>query len=281
MTDHTQETAMDQPAEFHVTVEQAGDRATDLLHAHSQLTKGRLKHAMQCGAVWLTRGKKTQRLRRQSRPLRAGDVVHLYYDPKVLDTQPIAPTLIEDAGVFSVWDKPSGLRSQGSKWGDHCTVVRWAEKHLDPQRNGFTVHRLDRAASGLIVVAHSKRAAAHLSGQFRDRIVDKRYRATVEGIPDFANDPLIIDSPIDGKAAHTEVAIHSLDPDQQTSVLNVTIKTGRKHQIRRHLAELGYPIVGDRLYGNASGDDVDLQLRAVALAFDHPETGARMEYGLC
>ena len=202
------------------------------------------------------------------------------FDHRVLDTQPIAPTLIEVAGGFSVWDKPSGLRSQGSKWGDHCTVVRWAEQHLDPQRNGFTVHRLDRAASGLIIVAHSKSAAAQLSGQFRDRTVDKRYRATVEGIVELANEPLVIDTPIDDKAAHTEVALRSTDADQQTSVLDVTIKSGRKHQIRRHLAELGHTIVGDRLYGNASSDDIDLQLRAIALAFDHPETGMRMAYKL-
>ena len=76
----------DTPTEFHITVERTGDRATELLHVQSQLTKGRIKHAMRCGAVWLTRGKKTQRLRRQSRPLRIDDVVHLYYDHRVLDT---------------------------------------------------------------------------------------------------------------------------------------------------------------------------------------------------
>src|SRR5210317_1548138 len=149
--------------ESHVTVETEGENAVDVLKNASGLPKQRIKFAMTQGAVWLTRGRNTQRLRRAKRALRVGDEVHLYYDAKILAETPVEPTLIADVGAYSVWHKPYGLRSQGSKWGDHCTVVRWAERHLEPERPGFTVHRLDRAASGLILVAHSKAMAAALS----------------------------------------------------------------------------------------------------------------------
>ena len=131
--------------EIHVEVKSASDLPVDLLSEASGISKQGVKAAMNKGAVWVTRGKTTQRLRRAKRTLRKGDEVHLYYDEFVLAMVPPEPLLLADVGAYSVWNKPCGLLSQGSKWGDHCTVVRWAEQHLKPQRPAFTVHRLDRA----------------------------------------------------------------------------------------------------------------------------------------
>ena len=233
---------------------------------------------MNQGAVWLTRGRKTQRLRRAKRALHEGDELHLYYDDAILAERPAEPTLVADRGDYSVWNKPYGLRSQGSRWGDHCTVVRWAEKNLQPERPAFTVHRLDRAASGLILIAHSKRTAAALSELFRARQVDKRYRVLVHG--DFAANagPLRADQPIDGKRAVSELSLLEASADGKHSLLEVRIETGRKHQIRRHLSDLGYPVVGDRLYGSGEEDGVDLQLTAFRLAFRCPISGDKVEY---
>ncbi|MGI9329172.1 MAG: RluA family pseudouridine synthase [Gammaproteobacteria bacterium] len=266
--------------EAHVPVRSAQDNAVDLLHLATGLSKQRIKSTMTRGAVWLTRGKKTQRLRRAKRALAEGDEIHLYYDEKILAETPIEPALLADLGGYSVWQKPYGLRSQGSKWGDHCTVVRWAEQHLQPERPAFTVHRLDRAASGLLLVAHSKSMAAALSKLFSEREIEKRYCAVVDG--DLSRSPAFIrvEEPLDEKEAISEISFRQLSTDGQRSLVDVRIETGRKHQIRRHLAGLGHPVIGDRLYGTGREDGVDLQLTAYLLAFHCPLKDAPVDYRL-
>ena len=258
----------------HVTVKDDTRTAVGLLSEDSGLSRGAVKDAMIKGAVWITRGRKTQRLRRVRRSLRAGDQLHLYFDSKVLSEQAAEPALVDDAVCYSVWNKPYGLRSQGSKWGDHCTVVRCAERRLD--RSALTVHRLDRAASGLIVLAHGRRTAAELSRQFREREVTKHYRVHVHG--EFPDNAVSVDSTLDGKPSVSHFRLLSVEGEQ--SVVEVTIETGRKHQVRRHLAEVGFPVIGDRLYGTGEEDDQDLQLKAIELGFRHPETGEAVTYRL-
>jgi tRNA pseudouridine32 synthase/23S rRNA pseudouridine746 synthase len=266
--------------EAHVRIETGDDSPIGLLQQATGLSRQRIKLAMTQGAVWVTRGRNTQRLRRAKRKLRAGDEVHLYYDAEILAEIPKEPALIADVGAYSVWDKPYGLRSQGSKWGDHCTVLRWAERHLDPERPAFTVHRLDRAANGLILVAHTKTTAAALSAQFRERKIEKRYRALVRG--DFSGhpSPLRIDEPIDGKDAISEFSLQEVIGDGEHSLVDVRIETGRKHQIRRHLAGLGHPVIGDRLYGTGEADGENLQLTAYLLALHCPINDKPVEYRL-
>ncbi len=195
------------PIEAHVLIESPEDSSVELLQRSTGLSKQRIKFAMTQGAVWITRGRNTQRLRRVKRALRVGDEIHLYYDAKILAEIPPEPTLIADVVGYSVWCKPCGMRSQGSKWGDHCTLVRWAERHLQPERSAFTVHRLDRAANGLILVAHSKSIAAALSALFQKREVEKRYQALVNG--DFSEqpNPVRLERQIDERKAISEFSL--------------------------------------------------------------------------
>lgn len=258
--------------EKHIDVTEKDNIAVDLLSSESGLSKQRIKILMQKGAIWQTIGSKTQRLRRAKKSLRQGSTVHIYYDKAVLDMVPTEPMLIVDEGHYSVWHKPYGLLSQGSKWGDHCTITRWAEQHLSPQRNSFTIHRLDRAANGLIIVGHEKKAAAALSYLFQQRQIDKRYRIWVHGQFNHAasaEQPITVTTDIDNRHAKSDFSFIEYDADKDQSLLDVSIDTGRKHQIRRHSAELGFPVVGDRLYGDIKVD-VNLQLTAYYLAFRCP-----------
>ena len=266
--------------ETHVLIESPDDRPVDLLQSETGLSKQRIKMAMTQGAVWVTRGSNTQRLRRAKRALKAGDEVHLYYDEKILAEIPAEPGMIADVGDYSVWKKPYGLRSQGSKWGDHCTIGRWVERHLRPERPAFTVHRLDRAANGLILIAHSKKVSASLSELFRERKVEKRYRALVTGDFTVHPNPLRVEQPIDEKEAVSEFSLQEVSSNGERSVVDIRIETGRKHQIRRHLADLGHPVVGDRMYGAGEADGVDLQLTAYLLAFHCPVNDKPVEYCL-
>lgn len=266
--------------ERHITVTNSGDNAVQLLHEATDLSKQKIKSAMHNGAVWLSRGNSSQRLRRATRTLLDGDQIHIYFDPRVQAETPPEPLLIEDAGGYSVWRKPSGMRSQGSKWGDHCTIMRWAEQHLHPERTAYTVHRLDLAANGLILVAHSRSIAAALAELFRERRIEKRYLAIVHG--DFSENtsPLRIETPIEAKTACSEVSFQSSSEDGHRSLVEIRIETGRKHQIRRHLADAGFPIVGDRLYGQGERDGIDLQLTAYHLAFHCPVNSRDVTYML-
>ncbi|MBT8421822.1 MAG: RNA pseudouridine synthase [Gammaproteobacteria bacterium] len=231
---------------------------------------------MNKGAVWITRGNQSQRLRRATRVLQAGDQIHFYYDERVLAETPPPARLVADCGEYSVWYKPRGMRSQGSKWGDHCTVMRWSEQHLKPERTSYTVHRLDLATHGLILIAHSKTTAASLAKLFRERAVIKHYRAVVHGRFDSNNNNdggiTNIDAPIDGKSARSDVRLIEHATDGSRSLVDVRIYTGRKHQIRRHLAAIGHPVVGDRMHGTGNTDGVDLQLTAWMLSFECPIT---------
>jgi len=240
------------------------DPAT-LLAENSELTRGQIKQAMDKGAVWLEHGKNVKRLRRVKSALKVGNTLHLYYDPEILEQEAKLTTLISDESSYSIWFKPAGMFSQGSKWSDHCTITRAAEKQL--KQNVYAVHRLDRATSGLMIIAHSKKIAAELSRMFADREIDKTYHAVVAG--DFSDRelPLRIDQELDGKQAIT-VITKILDQDESSSTLEVKIETGRKHQIRQHLALIGFPALGDRLY--ADDASVDLQLTAFQLDFICP-----------
>lgn len=260
--------------ETHLGVKSADIKAVDLLADESHLSRGQIKKAMKNGSVWLERGGHVQRLRRADRKPVAGDVLHLYFNARIQEMKPSEASLIADEGDYSVWFKPAGMYSQGSKWGDHCSISRWAEQHLQPQGNAFVVHRLDRAASGLILLAHSKKAAGQLSALFRKRQVEKEYCVQVWGC--FSAEPLCLNTDLEERSAVTHARRAALDEVAGKSLLVVRIETGRKHQIRRHLSGAGFPVVGDRLYGG--GDDQDLQLQAVRLAFTCPMTGQPRGY---
>ncbi|TMM46834.1 pseudouridine synthase family protein [Colwellia ponticola] len=238
------------------------------------LSKTELKQAISKGALWLTPAKnkkQTQRLRRLKKPLVVGDELHFYYNGQVLSAEVPQALLIKDLVDYSVWYKPYGMLSQGSKWSDHCTIARFAQQNLPNERPVFIVHRLDRAATGLIIVAHSKKAARALATMFEHHRLEKHYQIIVHGDHTSRSQPDIITSDVDGKAARSTFTCLAYDNVTQRSLIKVKIDTGRKHQIRVHAASIGMPVVGDRLHGVADNtEQSNLQLCAVSLRFICP-----------
>ncbi len=242
------------------------------------MSQGRIKDAMQKGAVWIIRpGKKRRRLRRATATLIKGDCLEIYYDPRILAIKPDRAILLKDVKEYSLWFKPPGMLSQGTDYGDHASILRQAEKTF-PGRKVFPVHRLDREAAGLILIAHSKTMAAALSTAFRDGRIAKTYHVTVRGRIDPPAGE--ISAPLDGKEARTTYHVLGCSAENDTSDLEVLIHTGRLHQIRRHLASIGHPVMGDPRYGKGNSHPDGLQLTAVRLVLDCPIRHSRTVFDL-
>ncbi len=230
-------------------------------------------------AVWLESGHSIRRIRRAKKPIKRGDTLHIYYDSQIQLQVPEPAVLVADEGEYSIWNKPYGTYSQGSKWGDHCTIYRWAERYLEPDRPAYLVHRLDRAAIGLIILAHNTYIASAFVEMFRQHTVVKYYRAIVEGNPGNIKLPFTIDDPVDDKPAETIILEAGFNPAQQTTTVLIDIKSGRKHQIRKRLCTIGHPVVGDRLYG-AKNIMLDLQSGSVLLRFTCPRENRLRTFSL-
>lgn len=266
--------------EKHIPIINHSETALNILSEQCDLTKTEIKQAITKGALWITRGNSTQRLRRIKKTLNKNEQLHFYYNESILNQIPPEALLIEDLQDYSVWYKPYSMLSQGSKWSDHCTIARWAQTHLKPERPVFIVHRLDRAATGLIIVAHTKKSAQYFSKMFEQHNLEKHYLIIIHGNHKQRPQPDIINTCVDGKSALSTFTCVKYDAIKNVSLVNVKIDSGRKHQIRVHSASIDMPVVGDRLHGIEELDinlycegtetQLNLQLCAVSLSFNCP-----------
>jgi 23S rRNA pseudouridine1911/1915/1917 synthase len=207
--------------------------------------------------------------------------------------------IVHEDGDIVVVDKPAGVAAHPAPGWSGPTVVQGllAAGHAvagagAAEREGV-VHRLDANTTGLMVVAKNNAAYSALKRAFRERAVDKRYHALVQGHPD----PLrgTIDAPIgrhpsgDGRFAVVAggrpsiTHYDTIEAFRGASLLEVDLETGRTHQIRVHMAAVAHPCVGDLLYGADPLLARKLALRrqwlhAVSLAFAHPADGRRVEF---
>lgn len=255
----------------------------DFLALHTGLSKGRIKDAMNKGAVWKRKGTGgCSRLRKATSPLsdaRNPEIsLEIYYDEDLLSLKPPAATLISDMRYYSVWYKPAGLMSQGTMFGDHCSLLRQAELFFNPRREVFLVHRLDRETSGPVLIAHTGDAAAKLSALFQKDLIEKKYQAEVLGDMASVTSGGIIDYVLDGKKAITEYEVISYDRAANRSTVRLSIRTGRLHQIRRHLDMLGFPVIGDPRYGKGNKNSGGMKLRAASLSFRCPFQNRQVEF---
>jgi 23S rRNA pseudouridine1911/1915/1917 synthase len=264
---------------------------TDQLPA---LSRGTVQGLIESGRILVDGQQRKPKFR-----MTPGEVVSVDIPPPRIDEilpDPIPLAVVyEDADVIVV-DKPAGMVVHPAPGHPRGTLANALLAHVPgisvggSQRPGI-VHRLDKDTSGLIVAAKTDRGRTALVAQWEDRSVEKSYIALVSG--SIEDEEAIIDAPIgrDPKNRQRMAVVrsgrpavsrfHVVERFLSSTLLEVTIETGRTHQIRVHLAFIGHPIVGDQTYGKARPADPPVQrhfLHASALAFQLPDgTALRLE----
>lgn len=252
----------------------------DFLEKYSGLSKSILKKVLNNGGVWIRKfaDSKRVRIRRATADIFVDSLVELFYDPKFLALEVPVPKLLLDQKEWGLWYKPQGLLSQGTDFGDHCTILRQVDKQRG-RGESYLVHRLDREAHGLVLMAYTQKAAALFSKEWQMGRVVKFYKAEVLGdITKKYPERGEITFKLDGKESKTTFEV--LSTDGITSKLLVQIHTGRLHQIRRHLDMIGFPIMGDPKYGKGNKNQEGLRLLGYSLKFRDPFSKKEFNYSL-
>jgi len=248
--------------------------------------------------------------------LRAGDRIRVTIPPprptEIRPEEIPLEILYEDSDLMVI-NKPRGMVTHPAPGAYEGTLVNAILAHTRGELSGIggverpgIVHRLDKDTTGLIVVAKNDVAHRSLSHQIASRTAERRYLALVWGNPRFER--AIVDAPIrrhpadrqrfmvseQGEVSGARRAVTELQVRERfriMALLEAKLETGRTHQIRVHCSYIGHPVVGDPVYGRRSlpkMDDPKLMellsnlggqaLHAYSLAFNHPTTGARMEF---
>ncbi|MFO7726144.1 MAG: RluA family pseudouridine synthase [Oceanipulchritudo sp.] len=273
------------------------DRADKVLAAlHSRLSRSRWQKLLKEGRVWLD-----DRVLGQTDRLRSGDTVQITLPaPVPLDLHPVPmdlEILHEDEDLLVLNKAPGRVVHPGAGTGgdtlvhgllDHC---RGALTGIGGAERPGIVHRLDKETSGALVVAKREEAFRSLAEQFAARKVKKYYTALAVGVPDPASGR--IENPVgrhpvhrtrmtcraDGREARTDYQVEASYAGVACRV-GLRLHTGRTHQIRVHLKEIGHSLLGDRMYGYREGRLGGLaipvprvMLHAARIEFIHPARG--------
>jgi len=301
--------ANSQVKRLEVGEEQSGQRLDNFLMRELKgVPKTHVYRIIRSGEVRVNKGRASADTR-----VETGDVIRV---PPVrvaekTDSRPAPardfPVIFEDDALIAI-DKPSGVAVHGGS-GVSFGVIEQLRQARPTAKMLELVHRLDRETSGILLVAKKRSALTKLQDQFRDRETGKTYLALVAGT--WPANRKVIDMPLhkylqadgerrvkvvdkddpDGMRAITLVKVKSVIPAQAGTsgftLLEVTIKTGRTHQIRVHLAASGHAIVGDAKYGDfelnkqlarTPGNALKrMFLHAWRLQFNHPASGERMQ----
>lgn len=230
--------------------------------------------------------------------------------PNAMTPEPLPLEVVHEDDDLIVVVKPAGMLVHPTRGVKRGTLANGLAYHLNRERiaaaagdakndrpfDGYAaraflrpgiVHRLDRATSGLMVVAKTQRALSRLSQHFHRRLVEKRYLAVVHGDP--GSDEMVIRAPIgrdeearprwrvmeDGRHAETRLRVLERRAGALT-LLELEPVTGRTNQLRIHCAHIGHPIAGDAWYG--TDELARLCLHASRLAFHHPTTNQALEF---
>lgn len=230
--------------------------------------------------------------RQWDQALRAGDVVKVNTSREFqLFRHSRLHIMYEDDDIIVV-NKGYGLLSMGTdtkRDGTAYSLLRDYVKRVDPRQKLFIVHRLDQQTSGVMLFAKTMEAKEAMQHNWNNMVLERKYAAIVKGRPDpesgtissylaenAAHEVYSTDKPSEGKLAVTRY--RTVRTRGGYSLLELQLETGRKNQIRVHLADKGMPIVGDRRYGSDISPIHRLALHAETLRFIHPITKRDMYF---
>lgn len=256
-----------------------------LLAALAPMNRTRVKQLLRSGRVTVN----GESLTRHDHPVRPGDKVSVARDTPPPSADRTGVHLVHEDAHVLVIDKPAGLLTVATESEKVDTAFVRLSAYLQARNAGrpFVVHRLDRDTSGLLLFARSAEVRDQLQANWDE--LTKTYLAVVEGAPGApagvvenylteGRDLRVRASNRPGKDAKLARSRYTVRETRgRYSLVEVTLETGRKHQIRVHLAGLGCPVAGDKMYGAATDPAHRLCLHAWKLGFDHPFTGERVE----
>ena len=263
-----------------------------LVRRYPKAKRQTLKRMVDAGRVRVS-GKRATRLAQGIAPDEQVEVVDRVNRTPDRPSKPasLRGIIYEDQDILVI-DKPAGLLTSTVPREPRATLLAQVREYIaeqDPSARVGLIHRLDRDASGLLIFSKNDAAYRSLKTQFFHHSVGREYRAVVHGVPQPRKARIqnrLVEradgtvhatrQPGKGELAITDYEV--LKTHGKLSLVRVLLRTGRKHQIRSHLAGRGTPVVGDPLYGP---DDhaPRLMLAATRLVIQHPRTGSSMTFG--
>jgi 23S rRNA pseudouridine1911/1915/1917 synthase len=224
------------------------------------------------------------------RTLAADDEVRVLSRAEAV-TLPSSLTLLHEDDDILVVIKANGLLTVATEREQENNAQAILNEYLRQKGRGriHVVHRLDRETSGVLVFAKNYKAREILKEKFAEHDIDRIYVAVIEGKIDPPRGTIqsnLLERPslrMESVKRHPEAKLsithyRTVATSRTYSMLEVTLETGRKNQIRAHLSEKGHPIVGDQFYGSKVNPLGRLGLHAQLLGFEHPTTGKRMTF---
>ena len=260
-----------------------------LLKKMGGMSKSSIKGLLQRGQISVN----DQIVKRGETVLSNGDLIKISFSQSTNGLKHTKLSIIYEDDAIIVVNKGTGLLSVATDKNEETTAFRILLNHLKKQDKNnrlYIVHRIDRETSGVLLFAKSKEIQMQLQHNWHRQVFEKIYLALVEGCVEKEEDTIhtwLVEEPKSKKVYSFDydngglesTTIYNVEKRfKQNTLLRVSLKTGRKNQIRVHLQSIGHPIVGDKKYGSTTSPINRIGLHAYSISLWHPITGKNVRF---
>lgn len=260
-----------------------------LLKKMGGMSKSSIKGLLQRGQISVN----DQIVKRGETVLSNGDLIKISFSQSTNGLKHTKLSIIYEDDAIIVVNKGAGLLSVATDKNEETTAFRILLNHLKKQDKNnrlYIVHRIDRETSGVLLFAKSKEIQMQLQHNWHRQVFEKIYLALVEGCVEKEEDTIhtwLVEEPKSKKVYSFDydngglesTTIYNVEKRfKQNTLLRVSLKTGRKNQIRVHLQSIGHPIVGDKKYGSTTSPINRIGLHAYSISLRHPITGKNVRF---